>query len=154
MPHALNLTIPIRQDAETQGRLAKLKEVFATQVQPKIDNALRESQIVHSARVLVVDDKYLQVITVYDGDHLEYTEFFRQKLPDVFGLLFSLADKPPNSADLDDPNAFFEYAKSCQIRSLGQSSDGLTGTDGQSEGYLFSAFGETPVKTILAKLNG
>ena len=68
MAHALNLTIRIRQDAAAQATLAKIAAMFAVQIQPKIDKALRESKIVHFARVLVIDNKYLQVITEYDGD--------------------------------------------------------------------------------------
>ena len=91
MAHALNLTLPIKQDPETLAKLQHVKAVFAKEIQPKIEKALRESQIVHFARVLVVHDKYLQVITEYDGGPMEYTEFFRQALPDVFGVLFSLS---------------------------------------------------------------
>jgi hypothetical protein len=152
MPHALNLTLPIRQDAETKMRLEHVKRVFASEIQGKIDEALKASEMVHSARVVVIDDKYLQVLTVYDGDHREYTEFFRKELPDVFALLFSLADTPPQSEDLDDPDAFFNFAASCQVRSLGESTEGLTGVGGESEGYLFSAFGSRSVKQILPKL--
>jgi hypothetical protein len=154
VPHALNLTLPIRQDAETLQKLAHLKRVFASEVQGKIDKALRESEIVHSARVVVIDDKYLHVLTGYDGDHREYTEFFRQKLPDVFALLFSLAATPPEAEDLGDPDAFFRFAASCQVRSLGESTEGLKGVSDQTEGYLFSAFESSTVKQILPKLRG
>ncbi|OWK22189.1 hypothetical protein AJ88_15750 [Mesorhizobium amorphae CCBAU 01583] len=94
MAHALNLTLKIRQDETAKATLAKVKADFATKIQPMIDAALRESDVVHFARVLVIDDLYLQVLTEYDGDHKAYTEFFRQKLPQVFGLLFSLAESP------------------------------------------------------------
>jgi hypothetical protein len=67
MAHALNLTLPIKQDPETLAKLQHVKAIFAKEIQPKIDEALRESEIVHFARVLVVHDKYLQVITEYDG---------------------------------------------------------------------------------------
>jgi hypothetical protein len=107
---------------------------------------------VHSARVVIIDNKYLQVLTVYDGDHREYTEFFRAQLPDVFGLLFSLSTTPPAREDLGDPDKFFRFAASCQKRSLGESAEGLTGFAGQTEGYLFSAFGGRTVKEIQDKL--
>ena len=67
-------------------------------------------------------------------------------------LLFSLADTPPQSDDLKDPDAFFNFAASCQVRSLGESTEGLAGVGGESEGYLFSAFGSRSVKQILPKL--
>jgi hypothetical protein len=152
MPHALNLTLPIRQDPETLARLQDLKRDFATTLQPDIDRALRESRKVHSARVLVVHDRYLQVITVYDGDHREYTEFFRSKLPHVFAALFSFAETPPAKEDIGDPDAFFDFAASCQLRSLGETTEGLEGVGGQSEGYLFSATGSRTVEEILDQL--
>ncbi|HLL32086.1 MAG TPA: hypothetical protein VK403_13940, partial [Allosphingosinicella sp.] len=78
---ALNMTVPLKQDPESLAKLQKLKEVFADHIQPEIDRALRKSKIVHFARVLVIHDKFLQVITEFDGDPEEYTEFFRRELP-------------------------------------------------------------------------
>jgi len=89
---------------------------------------------------------------VYDGDHREYTEFFRSKLPDVFAALFSFVENPPAQEDIGDPDAFFDLAASCQLRSLGETTEGLTGTGGESEGYLFSATGSRTVEEILARL--
>ena len=152
MPHALNLTLPIKQDAETQERLKQIASTFATTLQPKIERALRLSRIVHFARVLVIDGRYLQVITEYDGDHREYTEFFRKELPDVFGELFSLAEGAPSKEAMSDPDAFFKFSSGLQVRSLGESANGMTGQDGQTEGYLFSAYGDREVKEILPKL--
>jgi hypothetical protein len=153
MAHALNLTLRIKQDPDTQKRLAYIASIFRTQIQPKIDKALRDSQIVHFARVLVIDNKYLQVITEYDGSHTDYTEFFRKQLPDVFGMLFSLAENAPPPSAMNDSNAFFEFSKSLQVRSLGDSVDGDTDQEGHVAGYLFSAYGNREVKEILAKLN-
>src|SRR5829696_3334520 len=109
MAHSLNLTLPIKQDAETLKKLQHVKAVFADEIQPKIDEALRESRIVHFARVVVIDDKYLQVITEYDGDPKEYTDFFRTALPEVFEILFSLAEGAPPFGALDK-NSFFELS--------------------------------------------
>src|ERR687890_600355 len=53
---ALNMTVPLKQDPESQAKLQKLKEVFADHIQPEIDRALRKSRIVHFARVLVIHD--------------------------------------------------------------------------------------------------
>jgi hypothetical protein len=153
MAHALNMTLPIKQDADTLERLQKIKAAFATQIQPKMDEALRGSEIVHFARVVVIDDKYLQVLTEYDGDHKGYTEFFRRALPDVFATLFSLADLPPGTPPFDklDANRFFELAKGLQRRSLGEATDGSKDVEGNSEGYLFSAYNNRTVKDNLAK---
>jgi hypothetical protein len=154
MAHALNLTLKIRQDATAKATLAQIKADFATKIQPAIDAALRESEIVHFARVLVIDDLYLQVITEYDGDHAAYTDFFRLKLPQVFGLLFSLAEQPIDRSALGDSNAFFEFSKKLQVRSLGDASDGDTDGEGNVAGYLFSAYGNREVREIKASLNG
>jgi hypothetical protein len=154
MAHALNLTLPIKQDPDTLKKLANIASIFATEVQPKIDAALRKSQTVHFARVLVIDNKYLQVITEYDGSHTDYTEFFRRELSDVFALLFSLADGVPAPETMQDANAFFEFTKGLQIRSLGNAVDGDTDGDGKLAGYLFSAYGDREVREILPKLAG
>ena len=63
MTHALNLTLPIRQDAEPLKKLQQLEAIFPTMVQPKIEEALRKSKLVHFARVLVVRQQ------VYRGSH-------------------------------------------------------------------------------------
>lgn len=153
MAHALNLTLRIAQDAVTQKRLAYIAAIFPTEIQPKIDRALRESQRVHFARVLVIDNSYLQVITEYDGTHTDYTEFFRQQLPDVFKMLFSLAEDPPPPEVMDDDKKFFEFSKSLQIRSLGNSTNEDKDQEGHVAGYLFSAYGDREVKEIQALLN-
>ena len=92
MTHALNLTLPIKQDPATQQKLQELKDVFETKVQPVIETALKRSRIVHFARVVVIDNKYIQVLTEYEGPHQEYTEFFRKNLTPVVAAIFALAD--------------------------------------------------------------
>src|SRR6185503_6943301 len=151
MPHALNLTLPLKQDPESKKRLAEIEASFSTTIQPAIDEALRKSKIVHFARVVNVHGKYLQVITEYDGDHKEYTEFFRRALSPVFAALFSLAEGAPSFEELDS-NSFFELSKSLKIRALGTATDGTKDGTGQAEGYLFSAYGSRTVKDVLPKL--
>ena len=150
MTHALNLTLPIKQDAETQAKLQGLVEIFETKVQPAIEQALQESHIVHFARVLVIDNKYIQVITEYEGTHQEYTEFFRRALTPIFAAIFSLADT--TGLDVNDPNAFFEFSKNHNARSLGTATDGSTDISGNPSGWLFSAYDGMTVADILAKL--
>ena len=145
MTHALNLTLPLKQDPESQKALAHLAEIFTTEVQPKIDAELRNSRIVHFARVVVIDNKYIQVITEYEGSHEEYTEWFRDKLTPVFGAIFGLAEGAP---DVDDPAGFWNYASKHNVRSLGQSVEGSTTLAGAPAGYLFSAYGGRTVKQI------
>ena len=152
MAHALNLTLKIRQDAAAKATLEAVKADFASKIQPAIDAALRKSEIVHFARVLVIDDLYLQVLTEYDGDHFGYTEFFRKELTQVFGLLFSLAEKPIDPSALGDSQKFFEFSKNLQVRALGDATDGDQGQDGNLAGYLFSAYGNKEVKEIKGAL--
>ena len=149
MTHALNLTLPIKQDAETQAKLKHLAEIFPDQVQPAIDAALRKSKLVHFARVVVIDNKYIQVITEYEGSHQEYTEFFRRELTPVFAAIFSLADGLP---DVTNPNSFFEFSRDHNIRSLGKAADGSTDLNGNPAGWLFSAYDHKTVDEILAAL--
>jgi hypothetical protein len=150
MTHALTLTLPIKQDPATQTKLAALDASFTDRVQPAIAAALKKAGTVHFARVDVIDKKYIQVITEYEGSHEEYTEFFRRELTPVFAAIFDLAEDAP---DVKDPNAFFEYAKDHNVRTLGTSTSGSTTLDGQPAGWLFSAYDGRDVKTILAALD-
>lgn len=149
MTHALNLTLPIKQDPETLAKLKGLKTIFADQVQPVIEAALRKSKLVHFARVVVIDDKYIQVITEYEGSHQEYTEFFRRELTAVFAKIFALTDGLP---DVTNPDAFFEFAKNRNYPSLGKATDGSTDISGNPSGWLFSAYDHKTVEDILPKL--
>ncbi|HUU25935.1 MAG TPA: hypothetical protein VMW68_10285 [Methyloceanibacter sp.] len=150
MTHALNLTLPIKQDAQSQAALQHLAEIFETQVQPAIEAALKESRLVHFARVLVIDNKYIQVITEYEGPHAEYTEFFRRKLEPVFAAIFALADGVP---DVSDPNAFWEFSKNHNVRSLGRATDGATDFSGNPAGWLFSAYDHKTVDDVLSAID-
>lgn len=67
MALGLNFTAPLKQDPESQQRLQQLAAAFAEQVQPMIDTALAKSELVHFARILVIDNKYIQVLTEFDG---------------------------------------------------------------------------------------
>jgi hypothetical protein len=145
MTHALNLTLPIKQDAETQAKLKGLEAIFADKVQPVIAAALKKSKLVHFARVVVIDNKYIQVITEYEGPPEEYTEFFRRELTPIFAQIFSLADGLP---DINDPDGFFKFSSEHNIRSLGKA------TDGSDEGWLFSAYDHKTVEDILTALGG
>jgi hypothetical protein len=132
---ALNMTVPLKQDPESLAKLQKLKELFADHIQPEIDRALRKSKIVHFARVLVIHDRFLQVITEFDGDPEEYTEFFRRELPHVFKPIFELADGAPPWDELNDQDSFFEASKHLNVKALGRSEDGR-----EEQGWLFSYF--------------
>jgi hypothetical protein len=145
---ALNMTVPLKQDPESQAKLQKLKEVFADHIQPEIDRALRKSKIVHFARVLVIHDRFLQVITEFDGDPEEYTEFFRRELPHVFKPIFELAEGAPDWDELNDQDTFFEASKHLNVKALGRSEDGR-----EDQGWLFSYFPRS-VREIEESLTG
>jgi hypothetical protein len=110
---------------------------------------LKEFRIVHFARVVVIDNKYIQVITEYEGSHQEYTEFFRRKLQPVFAAIFALTDGIP---DVKDTAAFWEFSKNHNVRSLGKATDGSTDFSGNPAGWLFSAYSHRTVEDILAAL--
>lgn len=147
MAIALNLTAPIKQDPDTQARLQQLVQAFPQRVQPALQAALDRSGVVHFARVLVIDDKYLQVLTEFDGDPMAYTEFFRQELGPVFQQIFSLVEGAPPWEELDNPNSFFEYTRGLNRKALGTA----TGGD-EDRGYLYSAVGDATVREIKARM--
>ena len=147
MAIALNLTAPIKQDPDTQARLHQLAQAFSERVQPALQEALERSGVVHFARVLVIDDKYLQVLTEFDGDPMAYTEFFRKQLGPVFQAIFALAEGAPPWDELNNPNSIFEYTRALNLPSLGTATVGNEG-----RGYLFSAVGDATVRELQAAL--
>lgn len=140
---ALNMTMPLKQDPESQQKLQQLKAGFADHVQPAIDEALRKSKIVHFARVLVIDDKYIQVLTEFDGDPMDYTEFFRRNLQPVFKTIFELGEGMPPWDEVNSQDAFFEASKGLNVKALGRPTDGR-----EDQGWLFSYFGDKTVREI------
>ncbi|MBO4271406.1 hypothetical protein GSF24_12310 [Microbispora triticiradicis] len=147
MAIALNLTAPLKQDPESQQRLGQLVATFADQVQPAVDNALAKSGTVHFARVLVIDNKYIQILTEFDGDTMQYTEFFRRELGEIFRVIFSLVEGAPPWEELNNPNSFFEYTHRLNLPCLGEAT---AGNDGR--GYLFSALGDMTIREIRSRL--
>lgn len=146
---ALNMTMPLKQDPESQAKLQQMKAAFADHIQPAIDQALRQSQIVHFARVLVIDDKYIQVLTEFDGDPMEYTEFFRRNLQPVFKAIFELGEGMPPWEELNNQDTFFEHSKGLNVKALGRSTDGR-----EDQGWLFSYFGDKTVREIEEAMGG
>lgn len=146
MATALNMTMRIKQDPASQAKLAHIKANFYPGIQGAIDKALRESEIVHYARVLVIEDKYIQVITEFDGDKQVYTDFFRKALPDVFKAIFDIVEDAPSWDELNDKDTFYAFSKKQNLRALGKHP-----TDAE-EGWLFEAFPDGTVKAIKAAL--
>lgn len=146
MPHALNLTLKLKKDQQTKALIQQLNNgLFRDKIQPAIDQALAKSELVHFARVLLIGDEYIQVITEYDGDKRAYTEFFRKELTEVFRTIFSMAENAPQGV-VDDQDAFYNFSKSMDIRSLGDGADG--------DGYLFSSYaGDRTVRQLKQNLN-
>jgi hypothetical protein len=145
---ALNMTVPLKQDPESLEKLQQLKAAFADRIQPAIDAALRKSKIVHFARVLVIDDKYMQVITEFDGDPMAYTEFFRLELPAVFKPIFELAEGVGPWDEINNQDSFFEASKGFQVKALGRST-----VEGSDQGWLFSYFDKS-VREIEEAISG
>ena len=146
MAHTLNMTLRMKQDPETLAKIKHVREVFATQIQPAIDAALKKSELVHYARVVIIDDKYIQVLTEFDGDPKVYTTFFLKALPEVFKTIFSLGENVPSWEELQDEDRFFETTAGLNVASLGAQADA------PGAGYMFQAFGNTTVKEMKAAL--
>ena len=148
MAHSLNLTLEIKQDAETLAKLETFRNVQFPALQGKIAEVMKKSQILHFARVVISkDNKFIQVLTEYDGDRRAYTDFFREELPDVFGVVFSLAKDPFDPQLLKDSDGFFAYTKDKDILPVGNSLSG-----DPDDHFVFSAYGNLTVKQILAAL--
>jgi hypothetical protein len=147
MALSLNLTAPLKQDPESQQRLQQLAAIFSEN-QPVIEAAFVKSELVHFARVLVINNKYIQVLTEFDGDPMQYTEFFRVELSDLFAQIFSLVEGAPPWEEINNPNDFYEYTHSLNLKALGDSPDA-----GYDHGYLFSAFGDATVREIKKRLD-
>lgn len=146
MAHSINMTMPLKQDAASKLALKEFKQTFAARWQPRIDEAMRASKIIHFARVVTIGDKYLQLLTEFDGDRRVYTTFFLNALPEVFEAMFALAKGAPPWQELRHPDRFFEYCGSLDLRPLGDAADG------SNEGFLFAAYRAKEVKEILPLL--
>ena len=142
---SLNLTLKLKQDEETQATVKALEEgLFAEKLQPQIDKALRESDMVHFARIVVVHNQYIQVLTEFDGDRRTYTDFFFKALPEVFKAIFSLAEGVPPWEELkDNSDKFAKISEEANIRPLGTSV-----YPDHDDGYVFMAQGERDVPSI------
>jgi hypothetical protein len=146
MAHSLNLTLKLKQDPESRKKLEEFKALFPL-VQDRIAAAMKKSQILHFARVVVIHDEYIQVLTEYDGDRKAYTEFFRRELPEVFERVFALAEGAPPWPELQNPDTFFSFSKDKDIKPLGTSISG-----DPEDHWVFSAYGDLSVKEILPLL--
>src|SRR5215510_2012810 len=123
MQKFLTMTLPLKQDAASQEKLAWLqKEVFNTdRFKKKINDALNESEAVYFAQFLVLDKKYIQIITTFDGDDREYAIFFFEKLQLLYKPVYELVEGGPTDDDFNlenylsfneahKPEPFFRYS--------------------------------------------
>ncbi|MFT7652279.1 MAG: cytochrome P450 [Candidatus Azotimanducaceae bacterium] len=93
---------------------------------PLVENLLRQSNIVHFARfVFLNNDTELGLFTTYDGDFETYIRFFAEAAGPVFDLIFEHIDHPPPSPVRNNPTAFVEHIRLYDVASAG--------------GYFFSA---------------
>jgi hypothetical protein len=147
MAIALNLTVPLKQDPQSQEGLTQLANSFTETIQGPLDEALAASRIVHFARLLLIEEnqrwRYLQVLTEFDGHPMDYTEFFRKRLGEMFKSIFALAEGAPPWEELNTPDGFLDYMQGLNLKSLGTSSD-----PNDDRGYLFSAFGDKTVREL------
>jgi len=143
-PNILNATLPLKQDAQSQATLKKLidgdfKKDWATEVW----RVLKESNMVHYARFTVIDNKYLQILTEFDGDFIAYSEYFATHLPVFFQTLFTLVDAqlPQGDDGKPDLQKVFEYigSKKVNLPCLG--------------GVAFSAIGPYRVQEVKKALD-
>lgn len=147
MATALNLTAPLKQDAASQERLQQIVNEFAETIQPAVDLALTKAETVHYARVVVIDNKYIQVLTEFDGTAEDYADFFLQETGQLFALIFSVVEGAPPWEELNSPNSFFTYVNGLNLNSLGKA---VIGNEGR--GYLFHAYGDATVREIKSSL--
>jgi hypothetical protein len=138
-PNILNLTLPLKQDADSQAKLKQFAQQFPTAYLPKVMEVLKQSQMVHYCRFVVIGEppRYLQVLTEYDTDFRTYTDFFANRLHDFFGLLFALVEGAPDTSLANDRETVYQFIKKYDLPNLG--------------GKAFSAFGELTVKEIQQK---
>jgi hypothetical protein len=135
--NTLNLTLPIKQDLITKAKLVFLQNKFNTELKDKVDAALKKSNIVHFARFVLIGDDYLQVLTEFDGDFKEYTDFFAQELGAVFKELFTVVEGA-ETVDITDGNEFFEFIKAHNLSPIGD--------------YIYTSYPNSTVKDIKEKL--
>jgi hypothetical protein len=138
-PNILNATLPLKQDPQSQAKLAALAKEFESKWLPKVWDVLKRSQMVHYARFVVIDNKYLQILTEYDTDFLSYSKFFAKNLTDFFDAVFALVDgaPPPGPNGARDMDAVFQLIKKLDLPCVG--------------GKAFSAYGPRTVAEIQQK---
>ena len=139
-PNILNATLPLKQDAESQAKLKAFAAEFETKWLPQVWDVLKKSQMVHYARFTVIDNKYMQILTEFDNDFVDYSKFFAKQLPDFFRTVFTLVENappPPTPGAERDLGTIFQFIDKVNLPCVG--------------GRAFSAYGSRTVAEIQQK---
>jgi hypothetical protein len=140
LPNILNVTLPLKQDADSQAKIKALGEKFASVYWPKVKKVLADSQMVYYARFVVIGDppRYLQILTEYDSDFRVYTDYFADNLKEFFDAVFAVVEGAPPAGTPVNREAVYRLVQTFNLPCLGN--------------VWFSAFGEKTVKEIQLKL--
>ncbi len=135
MQNFLNLTLPLKQDATSQAKLPAVLTALKS-ASSRIKDTLKDSQIVHFARFLVIGrpPRYLQVITTFDGDEDTYAKFFFDELRGIFTAAYELVEDAPTGENFTFEK-FRDFNKKNQTTEVRQI-------------FHFSAFENKTVKDI------
>jgi hypothetical protein len=138
-PFILNVTLPLKQDPDSQAKIKDFAAKFATDYWPKVKQVLGDSKMVHYARFVVVGTppKYVQILTEYDTDFRVYTDYFADHLQDFFGAVFGLVEGAPPPGTVMDRETIYKLVKSFDLPCLGD--------------VYFAAYPELTVKEIQQK---
>ena len=131
----LIVIMPIKSPvAEHAEKLARIISLGA----PRIEQALRESRIVHFAWFEFLDQgRQLALRTVYDFRFRDYLEYFALRVGDLFDQLFEHLEGAPPLPVSQNVDAFIEVIRA------------RNGTPAQ--GYFFSAYPQARTSQIVDK---
>lgn len=136
LPHILNVTLPLKQDADSRDKIKDLAGRFATVYWPKVRQVLSDSKMVYYARFVIIGDppRYLQILTEYDADFRVYTDYFADNLQDFFSTLFAVVEGAPPAGTPTTRDFVYKLVHNFDLPCLGN--------------VWFSAFGQSTVKEI------
>ena len=136
MPNILNVTLPLKQDAESQAKIKGLIAAFKTDLWPEVSKVLAESKMVHYARFVIVGTppQYVQILTEYDNDFRPYTDYFAARLNAFFRSVFDLVEGAPPVGTPLTKEDIYKIVGATDLPCLG--------------GVYFSAYGNLTLKEI------
>src|SRR6266404_714794 len=95
VPNILNLTLPLKQDPQSQATIKDFADKFGAVFWPQVKQVLHDSHMVYYARFTLIESRWLQVLTEYDTDFETYSNFFADNLKEFFATLFSVVEGAP-----------------------------------------------------------